>query len=50
MSNINGCPVFTKKKQNDDYFDGFQLNAIYCSTKLNMLVGILVTYACNQTC
>ena len=38
------------QKQHDDYFGGAYLIAIYCNTKLYMFDGILVTYACNQTC
>ena len=38
------------QKQHDDYFVCALLIAIYCKTKLYFLDGILVTYACNQTC
>ena len=33
----------------NDYFVGAQLIAIYHNTKIYMLDGILITYACNQT-
>ena len=36
------------QKQLADYFGCAKLIAIYCNTKLYMLDGILVTYACNQ--
>ena len=41
--------VLFLQKQYDDYFGGALLIVIYCSTKLCMLDGILITYACNQT-
>ena len=42
--------VLFSQKQHDDYFDGAKLIVIYCNAKLYMLDGILVPYACNQTC
>ena len=41
--------VLFSQKQHDGYFGGAKLIAIYCTTKLYMLDGILVTFACNQT-
>ena len=39
-----------EKNQHDDFFGGAKLIVIYCKALLYMLDGILVPYACNQTC
>ena len=41
--------VMISQKQHDEYYGGAWLFAIYCNTKINVLDGILVTYACNVT-
>ena len=38
------------QKRHDALFGGAKLIAIYHYTNLYTLVGILVAYACNQTC
>ena len=42
--------VLFSQKQKDDHFGGAKLIVIYCNTKLYMLDGVLVTYACYQIC
>ena len=42
--------VLFLQKQHDDNFGVAQLIAINSNTKLLMLDGILVTYACDQSC
>ena len=44
ICNINGCPVFTK----ENIITFWVVPNWFCNTKLYMLDGILVTYACNK--